>query len=145
MLLDSESTSRFRTSRRLCDGFWMMWYSVRTLIYQASSVQMMRTFLPDSLLCQEDSNCSRLHPFRCLNNTSECLQCSISKRISFPNTDMGRQLQPSRRHGYSLRTLSLIRQVVQKTFNRPDVILRCLDSQTLLWKLCVVEVQPFER
>jgi hypothetical protein len=31
---------------------------------------------------------------------------------------MGRQLQSSKRHGYSVRTLSLIGQVVQKTFNR---------------------------
>jgi len=62
----------------------------------------------------------------------DALQCSTSKRISFPITDMGRQLQPSRRRGYSIPTLSLIRQVMQKTFNRPDVSLHCPDAQTLL-------------
>jgi hypothetical protein len=76
---------------------------------------------------------------------SDALQCSTSKRISFPNKDMGRQLQPSRRRGYSVRTLSLIRQVVQKTFNHPDVSLHCSDTQTLLWKLRAAEVQPSGR
>jgi hypothetical protein len=66
----------------------------------------------------------------------DTFQCLTSKRISFPNTYMGRQLQPSGIRGFFVQTLSLIRKVTQKTFNRPD-------SQTLLWKLRVVEVQPF--
>jgi hypothetical protein len=60
----------------------------------------------------------------------DALQCSTSKRISFPNTNIGRQLQPSGRRGYYVRTLSLIRQVIQKTFNRPDVSLHCPDAKT---------------
>jgi hypothetical protein len=37
---------------------------------------------------------------------SDAFQCSTNKRISFPNTDMGRQLQPSGRRSYFVRTLS---------------------------------------
>jgi len=48
----------------------------------------------------------------------DVFQCSTSKRISFPNTDLGRQLQPPGRRSYSVRTLSLIRQNVQKSCNR---------------------------
>jgi hypothetical protein len=51
------------------------------------------------------------------------------KGFPFQNTDMGRQLQPSRRRSYSVWTLSLIRQVIQKTFNRSDVSLHCPDAQ----------------
>jgi hypothetical protein len=51
----------------------------------------------------------------------DAFQWSISKMISFQNTDKERQLKPSERCGYSVRTLSLIRQAMQKTFNRPDV------------------------
>jgi len=36
---------------------------------KASSVRTMRTFRLDVLLCPEASNCSRLHPSECLNNT----------------------------------------------------------------------------
>jgi hypothetical protein len=155
MLLHSESTSRFCTSRRLCTEFKTVnfkslasirttWYSVRTLICQASSVRMMRTFCPDSLLCPKASNCSRLHTSGRVSATHQNdLQCSTSKRISFQNTDMGRQLQPSGWCSVPVRTLSLIRQVVQKTFNRPDVSLHCPDTQTLLWKLFAAEVQSF--
>lgn len=60
------------------------------------------------------------------------LQCSTSKSISLRNTNMERHLQQFEQHGYFIRTLSLIRQVMQKTFNRPDISLHCLDTQTLL-------------
>jgi hypothetical protein len=42
-------------------------------------------------------------------------------------------------------TLSLIRQVVQKTFSCPDVSLHYPYAQTLLWKLRTAEVQPSGR
>jgi hypothetical protein len=58
----------------------------------------------------------------------DAFQCSTSKRISFQNTDMGRQLQLFERCGYYVWTLSLIRQVVQKKFNSPDVRLHGLDA-----------------
>jgi hypothetical protein len=51
----------------------------------------------------------------------DAFQCLTSKMIYFQNTDMGRQLQPSEQRGYSVRRLSLIRQVMQKMFNCPDV------------------------
>jgi len=83
-----------------------------------------------------------------LDVSATCLdsfQCSTSKRISFPNTNMGRQLQPSGRPSYFVRTLSLIRQVVQKMFNRPNVSLHCPDARSLLGKLHAAKVQPFRR
>jgi hypothetical protein len=42
----------------------------------------------------------------------DTFQCSTSKKISFQNTDMGRQLQLAGRCSVPVRTLSLIRQVV---------------------------------
>jgi hypothetical protein len=62
----------------------------------------------------------------------DAFQCSTSQKISFQNTDIGRQLQPSGRRGYSIQTLSLIRQVMQKMFNRPDVRLHGPDAQALI-------------
>jgi hypothetical protein len=47
-------------------------------------------------------------------------QCSIRKRISFADIDMGRQLQPPGRQVYIVRTLSLIRQDMEKNYNRLD-------------------------
>jgi hypothetical protein len=54
----------------------------------------------------------------------------------------GKKLQPSKRRGHSIRTLSLIRQVVQKMFNCPNHRLHGLDAQALIWKLRTAEVQP---
>jgi hypothetical protein len=53
---------------------WTRWYFVRKLVSQATSVWMTRSFRSDSHLCQEASNCSRLHPFECLSNTSIPIQ-----------------------------------------------------------------------
>jgi len=55
---------------------------------------------------------------------------------------MGRQLQSSERCGIPVQTLSLIREVIQKKFNYPDVRLHGPGAQTLLWKLRAAEVQP---
>jgi hypothetical protein len=58
----------------------------------------------------------------------DAFHCSTSKMISFPNTDMGRQLELSRQRGYSVWTLSLIRKDVQKIYNCPDISLHCPDA-----------------
>jgi len=121
------------------------WYSVRTLVSQATSVQTMRTFRPDFLLCPEASNCSKLHPLDVSATCPDAFKCSTSKKISFPNIDMGRQLQPSGRRDYFVQTLSLIRQVMHKILNQPDVSLHYPDAQSLLWKLRAAEVQQFGR
>jgi hypothetical protein len=68
-------------------------------------------------------------------------QCSTSKRISFADPDMGKQLQPSERQVYTIWTLSLIRQDVEKNCNRPDIRATPSERQSLLWKLCAAEVQ----
>jgi hypothetical protein len=75
----------------------------------------------------------------------DAIHCSTSNRVSVSDTDLGRQLLSSRRCGIPIRTLFLIRQVVQKKFNRPDVRLHGPYAQTLLWKLRAAEVQPFGR
>jgi len=72
-------------------------------------------------------------------------QYLTSKRISFPDTDMGRQLQPSEHQVYTIRTLSLIRQDVEKNCNRSDVRVTLSERQSLLWKLYVAEVKPSGR
>jgi hypothetical protein len=48
---------------------------------------------------------------------------STGNRISFSDTYMGRQLHSSRRQGNTVRTLSLIRQDVEKNCNCPDAVL----------------------
>jgi hypothetical protein len=75
---------------------------------------------------------------------SDSIQCS-SKMISFADTDMGRQLQLSGRQVYTVRTLSLIRQDVEKNCNRSDVRATPFERQSLLWKLRAAEVQPSAR
>jgi hypothetical protein len=75
---------------------------------------------------------------------SDASQCSTSKRIFFADIDMGRQLQPSGRQVYIVRTLSLIRQDVEKNCNCPDVRVTPSGRQSVLWKLRAAEVQPFE-
>jgi hypothetical protein len=99
---------------------WTMWYSVRTLIYQTSSIWTTRFSVRTPICVQKLRTVPSCICLDVSTTRSDVLQCSTSKGISFPNTDMGRQLQPSGRCGYSIRTLSLIRQVVQKMFKRPD-------------------------
>jgi len=72
----------------------------------------------------------------------DALQCSTSKMISFQNTDMERQLQLFGRCSVPVRMLSLIRQVIHKTFNHSNVRLHCPDAHALIWKLRATEVQP---
>jgi hypothetical protein len=69
-----------------------------------------------------------------------------STRISFSFADiyMGRQLHPSGWHGYTVQTLSLIRQDVEKNCNcgRQGNTVR---TRSLLWYLRAVAVQSFGR
>jgi hypothetical protein len=69
-------------------------------------------------------------------------QCSTRNRISFSNTDIGRQLHPSGRQVYTVWMLSLIRQDVEKNCNRLDVKATPSGHQSLLWKFCAAYVQP---
>jgi hypothetical protein len=56
--------------------------------------------------------------------SQQCVRTLIKvwpeNRISFSDTDMGRQLHPSGRQGNTVRTLSLIRQDVEKNCNYSD-------------------------
>jgi hypothetical protein len=54
------------------------------------------------------------------NTRPDAHQSSTRNGISFTDTDMGRQLHPFGRHGNTVRTLSLIRQDVEKNCNRLD-------------------------
>jgi hypothetical protein len=142
----------------------------KTLCKIQNSVVQFPCIRSDDVVFRSDAHLSKHHPsgrrelsvwmFLCVQKLRTVLNCirpnilatrldafhySTSKRISLQNTDMGRQLQPSGRRGYSVQTLSLIRQVVQKTFNRLNVRLHGLDAQALIWKLCAVEVLPFGR
>lgn len=63
---------------------------------------------------------------------SDAYQYSIRNRISFSEKDMGRQLHPSRRQGNNVRTLSLIRQDVEKNCNCSDVRATLSGCQSLL-------------
>jgi hypothetical protein len=118
--------------------------TVQTLISQATSVRTTWLFHSDSHQCPEASSCSRLHHSDVSATCPKAIQCSTSKRISFANTDMGRQLQPSGRQVYTVWTLSLIRQDVEKICNRPNVRVTPSGCQSLLWKLRAANVQPSE-
>jgi hypothetical protein len=61
-----------------------------------------------------------IHP-DVLATCTDVHQCSIRNQISFTDTDIGRQLHPFGRQVYTVQTLSLIRQDVEKNCNRPDV------------------------
>jgi hypothetical protein len=65
------------------------------LTVKASSVQTTRTFRLDLPLCREASNCSKVHLSGRLSNTSGRHSVFDQLWISFQNTDMGRQFQPS--------------------------------------------------
>jgi hypothetical protein len=159
MLLFSESTFLLYATRRLCAEIKTMnfkslsfvrtmWYSVWTLICQASSVRTTRIFRPDSNLCSEASSYSKLHSSECFSNTfgrPSVFQCLTSKMISFQNTNMGRQLQTVR-----MSTLHLLDTVIDKASCAEDVQLSGRQSalsgrSTLLCKFCGAEVQPSRR
>jgi hypothetical protein len=72
-------------------------------------------------------------------------QSSRRIKFSFIDTDLGRQLQSSRRQAYTVWTLSLIRQDVEKNCNHLEARATASGRQSLLWKLCAAEVQPFGR
>jgi hypothetical protein len=134
---------------------------------QASSVRMTRTFCLDLPLCREALNCSKLHPFGCLSNTSGAVQCSFSYRIFFPKHRYGKTAATIQTMCVPVRTRSFIRQVVHSKFNCLDNSLHgpdtqasymeiaCIRStvrttavmvrtrQALIWKLRAAKVQPF--
>jgi hypothetical protein len=64
-----------------------------------------RTFRPDSLMYPEASNCSKLHPFGCLSNTSERLSVFHKYNNFLSKHRYGKTTA-------TVRTLSLIRQDV---------------------------------
>jgi len=91
-------------------GRWEL--SVRTPF----CVQKLRTVLG---YIRSDVSATRLDAF----------QCSTSKMISFSKHRYRKTAATVQTAWYSVRTLSLIRQVVQKTFNRSDVV--CSRSTTI--------------
>jgi len=83
-------------------------YYVWTFISQATSVQTAWLFRQSCI----HSDVSATRP--------NSIQCSTSKRISFADIDMGRQLQLSGQQVYTVRTQSLIKQDVEQICNSPD-------------------------
>jgi hypothetical protein len=71
---------------------------------------------------------------------------SVQKVKRFPSQKhMGRQLQLFGWHVYTVQTIFLIRQDVEKNCNCPDVRATSSGRQSLLWKLHAAEVQLSER
>jgi hypothetical protein len=127
---------------------------------------MTRTFHLNLPLCQEASNCSKLHPSGRLSNMSgRCLVFDqlwdffLKHRYEKTTTTVRTMCVP-------ILMISFIRQVMHTKFNRPDDILHssdgqasymeiaCINStvqttafmvrtlQALIWKLRAVKVQP---
>jgi hypothetical protein len=103
---------------------------------------------PDAHQCLKDSNCSSLHPSGHCSNMSE-RSSEFEKNPEFivhPSRRRGNTVWTlvSVRHGrqvYTVWTLSLIRQDMEKNCNHPDVRATPFGSQSLLWKLRTAEVQ----
>jgi hypothetical protein len=74
----------------------MTWISVQTVICQASSIWMTRTFRPDVPLCREPSNCSRLYPSGRLRNTYGRLSVFDKLRDFFPKHRYGKTIATAR-------------------------------------------------
>jgi hypothetical protein len=139
------------------------------LTIQTSSVQTTRTFRSDLLLCQEASNCSKLHPFGRLSSTSGRRSVFDQLWDFFPTHRYGKTATNVRTMCVPVRTLSFIRQVVHSKFNCLDIRLRgpdaqasymeiaCINStvqttffmvrmlQALIWKLRAAKVHPSGR
>jgi hypothetical protein len=105
---------------------------------QASSFWTMRTFRPDLPLCREPSNYSSLLPSRLLNNTSRRLSVFDKLKDFFPKHKYGKTTELVRTMCIPVQTLSLIRQVLQKMFNHPDVKLYGLDAQAMYMKITCI-------
>jgi hypothetical protein len=136
---------------------------------QASSVRTTRTFRPELPLCRKPSNYSSLHPSGLPSNTSERLSVFDKLKDFFPKYKYGKTVALVQTMCVPVQTLSLIRQVVQKKCNHPDVRLHGLDAQALymeivcisstvqksyfmvrtlkalIWKLHAAKVQPSGR
>jgi hypothetical protein len=87
---------------------------------------------PDALQSSRRIQLSSASVWMTWQYRSDAIQCSTSKRISFADSDMGRQLQSSGRLVYTVQTLSLIRQDVEKNCNRPDIRATPSGHQSLL-------------
>jgi hypothetical protein len=136
---------------------------------QASSVRTTRTSRFDLPLCWKPSNCSNLHPFRCLSNTTWCLSMFDKEKDFVPKHRYGKTVATIWTMCVPVRMLSLIRQVVHTKFNCQYVRLHGSDSQAsymeiacisstvrtsdfmvrtliaLIWKLRAAKVQPSGR
>jgi hypothetical protein len=115
--------------------------TVRTLISQATSTRTTWFFVRTPISVQKLRTVQGYIHSDVPTTGLDIIQCSTSKRISFADTDMGRQLQLSGRQVYIIRTLSLIRQDVEQICNRPSVRFTPSGRQSLLWKLRTAKVQ----
>jgi hypothetical protein len=107
-------------------------------IVQASSIQTTRTFLPNLPLCREPLNCSGLYSSKLLSNTFGRLSMFNKLKDFFPKYIYGKIAELIRTMCVPIRTQSLIRQVVQKKFNRPNVRLHGPDAQALYMKIACI-------
>jgi hypothetical protein len=136
MRLHSESTSQFRTSRRVYVEF--------------NSVVQVPCIFPDNvILCPDDENFPSRLP-------------SVSRSFELFQVASIWTFQQHARTPFSVRQVHRFlfqTQIWEDNCNRPDNVIipgpdaildkasmkkmfNCLDAQTLLWKLSVVEVQP---
>jgi hypothetical protein len=99
---------------------------------------MMRTFHLDLPLCQEASNYSRLHPSGHLSNAAGRLSVFNKLKDFFLKPNYGKTAVTIRTMCVPVWTLSLIRQVVQKKFNCPDVRLHGSDAQALYMEIACI-------
>jgi len=95
-------------------------YRLDVQLSKASSIWTMRTFPPGLPLCQEASNCSRLHPSGHFSSTSE--QHSVFDQLwdFFPKHRYGKIAATVRTMWIPVRKRSSIRQVVHSKFRRPN-------------------------
>jgi hypothetical protein len=120
---------------------WMTWYSVRTLISQATSVwmtwytvQTTRTFRPNLPLCQEASSCPISHPSGCFSSTSGWHSVFDQLCDFFPKHRYRKIAITVRTMWIPVQTRSSIRQVTHSKFRRLDDSIHGLDVRSLNMK-----------
>jgi hypothetical protein len=72
----------------------------------------------------------------------DAIQCLTNIRVSALRHNYGKMAAAVRTICDPVRTVLSIRQLVHTKFNRLDVRLHGPDTQALLWKLRVAEMQP---
>jgi hypothetical protein len=107
---------------------------------QASSIRTTRTFRLDLPLCREASNCSSLHPSRCLSSTSGHRSVFNQLWDFIPKHIYGKTAATVSMMWIPVLTRSFIGQVVHSKFNFPDDSIHDPDAQASYMEITCIRL-----